>query len=228
MVDAVIFDVDGTLVDSLDLLAQAWGEALARVGRLVSLHAIRARLAEEGVEPAAAFLDAPEHARLAAHLEALRAEHFRREGLSRVQPFPRVRPLFQALAARGVRRALASPGRRDELEHHVRLCNLTGLVDAQVAQPEHGARGGEGEHFRAALDHLGGLSPERVAVATGALGDVAAAHRAGLRCVGFTCGGASEEALRNAGADAVYSGPGDLLDHLETSPLVDGARISSG
>jgi phosphoglycolate phosphatase-like HAD superfamily hydrolase len=66
-------------------------------------------------------------------------------------------------------------------------------------------------------DH--GLDPHRTVVVGDAVWDVEAAQRAGLPCIGLTCGGISAQELRDAGAAAVYDHPADLLEHLDDSPV---------
>ena len=69
----------------------------------------------------------------------------------------------------------------------------------------------------AVRDHK--LDPERTVVVGDTVWDVEAAHKAGLACIGLTCGGISRKELEDAGAVAVYDDPADLLDHFDSSPL---------
>src|SRR6187549_2214198 len=93
MVRGVIFDIDGTLIDSVDLHAITWRRALYRFGHRIPYEVVRSQIGKGGDQllasliPSAARRDGP-------RVEAYRARLFRRWGLPRVQPFPRVRDLF--------------------------------------------------------------------------------------------------------------------------------------
>ena len=69
-----------------------------------------------------------------------------------------------------------------------------------------------------------GLDPQRTVVVGDTVWDVEAARKADLPCIGLTCGGIGAAELREAGADAVYADPAQLLEQLDESPL---GRITS-
>ena len=103
MVEAVIFDVDGTLVDSVDLHAQAWADAFHHFGYDVSAAQARTQIGKGGDQLMPVFVPRADLDRIGKTLEKWRGDHFRAEYLPRVRAFPDVRALFDVLLVRGIR-----------------------------------------------------------------------------------------------------------------------------
>ena len=115
MIRAVIFDVDGTLVDSVDLHAKAWQDALRDYGYEVAFQDIRDQIGKGGDQLLPVFLSADELESKGAELEHHRGEILRQRYLSKIQAFPGVRALFQRLKQDGIQIVLASSAKADEL-----------------------------------------------------------------------------------------------------------------
>jgi HAD superfamily hydrolase (TIGR01509 family) len=219
----VLFDVDGTLVDSVDLHAQAWQEALARFGKHVRLPDVRSQIGKGGDQLLPVFLSAFELARFGEELDRYRGELWRRAYMPRVRPLPGARELVLRAKADGKRVALASSGKSDEVEANRKLLGLDGAVldgattsdDAERSKPYP-------DIFEAALAATGVPAPGAIAVGDSPW-DALSARRAGLRTVGLLSGGFPEEDLRSAGCVAVYRDPADLLARYAGSPLARAA-----
>src|SRR5213595_2054256 len=100
--DALLFDVDGTLVDSVDLHARAWQEAFAHFGRRVTFEEVRSQIGKGGDQLLPVFFSQDEVALRGEAIEAFRSDLYKREYLKRVRPFPCTRELFEKILARGV------------------------------------------------------------------------------------------------------------------------------
>jgi HAD superfamily hydrolase (TIGR01509 family) len=216
---AALVDVDGTLIDSVDLHARAWQEALAYFGRRVPFEEIRAQIGKGGDQLLPVFLSEDELARRGEAVEEYRSELYKRKYLRQVRPFPRVRELFQALQRRGVRVALASSAKGDELAIYKAIAGIDDLVDTETSSDDAERSKPHPDIFAAALKRLGG-APLRDTFAVGdSPWDAAAAHRLGVRCIGVLCGGFAEADLRAAGCVEIYRDPADLLARLDHSAL---------
>jgi beta-phosphoglucomutase-like phosphatase (HAD superfamily) len=126
---AVIFDVDGTLVDSNDLHARAWKEAFAKFGKQISFEAVRQQIGKGGDQLMPEFLSHDELERLGEDLEKFRGDLFKEKYLEQVEPFPRVSELFGRLKDSGLLIALASSAKEDEVERHKGTLEIKELVD---------------------------------------------------------------------------------------------------
>src|SRR5262245_27788149 len=114
--DAVIFDVDGTLIDSADAHAHAWQEALADFGYHVPYEDVRAQIGKGGDQLMPVFVPPDELPKVAEGLERHRGDLFKRRYLLGLQPFAAVRNLVERVLASGRRIALASSAAADEVE----------------------------------------------------------------------------------------------------------------
>src|SRR4051794_16296016 len=97
MIKAAIFDVDGTLIDSVDLHAEAWQRAFAHFGHDIPYQKVREQIGKGGDQLMPVFLYEQELREKGEDLEKWRGELYKREYMHRVRPFPRVRELFQRL-----------------------------------------------------------------------------------------------------------------------------------
>jgi len=219
MAMGVIFDIDGTLVDSVDLHAAAWQRAMRDFGKDVAFEAVRAQIGKGGDQLLPVFFSQDELKRIGPRLETHRAELFRREYLPRVRPFPGVRALFEELRSRGQRIALASSSDEEEVVHYQRIAEVADLTDAVVSKAlvEHSKPCPD--VFAAALAKLK-IAAGSVMVVGDTPYDAEAAGKAGLPTIGVLCGGFPEDKLRKAGCIAIYRDPADLLARIEGSPLV--------
>lgn len=218
MVRAAIFDLDGTLVDSNDLHAEAWQEAFRHFGKEIPYTKLRAQIGKGGDQYLPVFLTPPEIEEIGTELNEFRARLFKKKYLDRVQPFPRVRELFERLRRDGKRIALASSGNADEIEHYVKLAEIGPFIDARTTKSEVRHSKPEPDVFLETLNQLDVPAQEAVVVGDTPF-DVRAAKKAELRTIGLLCGGFSEDELRASGAVAIFRDPADLLDRLARSPL---------
>lgn len=218
-VRAVIFDIDGTLLDSVDLHAQAWVDAFAHFGVTVSHDKARSQIGKGGDQLLPVFLDAERVEREGEAIEAYRSDLFKRDYLPKVKPFPGVRALFQHLKGEGITLALASSGKGSEVAHYQSLLEIEDLTDVVVSSDDVERSKPFPDIFQAALTKLAPLSAEAVIVIGDTPYDAEAANKAGLRTVGVLCGGFPEAGLSAAGCIALYRDPQDLLDGYRDSPL---------
>lgn len=219
MIRAVIFDVDGTLIDSVDLHAAAWVEALAQVGIEVPFAAMRHEIGKGGDQLLPMFVPKERLDREEETISSFRADLFKRKYLPRVRPFPGVPALFRRVRAAGQTVALASSGKADEVETYARIAEIGELVDVTTSADDADRSKPHPDIFEAVLAKLAPIPPEQCMAIGDTPWDVIAAARAGLRTIGVLSGGFAEGELRAAGAVAIYRDPEDLLDRYDTSPL---------
>ena len=213
MLKAVIFDVDGTLVDSVDLHAQAWQDAFREFGHEIAFEDLRSQIGKGGDQLLPVFLTEAELKAEGKKLETYRSQVFKERYLSKVQCFPKVRELFERLRADGVRTALASSAKGDELEHYKRVAQISDLTQEQTSSDDAEKSKPHPDIFEAAMARLGDVRAEDAMVVGDTPYDAEAANKAGIRAVGLLCGGWSEDALRKAGCVAVYKDSADVLAH---------------
>jgi HAD superfamily hydrolase (TIGR01549 family) len=222
MIEAVIFDIDGTLVDSVDLHARAWQEAFRRFGHEVPFERVRHQIGKGGDQLLPVFFSREELARFGEEMEEYRGDLFKREYLPRVRPFPRVRELFERVRRDGKRIALASSAKEEELKAYKKIADIADLVEEETSSDDAERSKPHPDIFEAALGRLKGVAPERAIVVGDTPYDAEAAAKASVRTVGLLCGGFPEQELREAGCVALYRDPADLLARYDDSLLGQG------
>jgi HAD superfamily hydrolase (TIGR01509 family) len=213
----VIFDIDGTLVNSNDAHARSWLAALAEADTSVRFEQVRKLIGMGADKLLPALASISEDSALGTRISRRRGEIFRNEYLPKLQPFPQVRALLSRLREKGLSLAVASSAQRQELEALLHLAKVQDLLEGAGSSSEAGNSKPDPDIVQAALERLQ-LSPERVLMIGDTPYDIEAATRAGMGSIAFRCGGRSDAEL--AGAVAIYDGPSDLLEHLETSALL--------
>ena len=225
MLKAVIFDVDGTLVDSVDLHARAWQEALAHFGKRVEYERVRYQIGKGGDQLMPVFLSREELDEFGEQLEEYRGELFKRDYLPRVAGFPAVRELFERVRREGLQIALASSAKADELKAYKKVARIKDLVEEETSADDAEKSKPHPDIFEAALARLDGVSPSEAVVVGDTPYDAEAAGKAGVKTVGLLCGGFPEADLRAAGCVRIYRDAAHLLAEYDSSPLA--ARTSN-
>jgi HAD superfamily hydrolase (TIGR01509 family) len=213
----VLFDVDGTLVDTNYLHAVCWWEAFRQGGHTVPMMRIH-RAIGMGTDKLIGDLlgadrDTSQDGKMAgAHL-ALYATYW-----ERLCPLPGAADLLRACAGRGLRVVLASSASAEEMAVLRRVLDADDAVHTATTASDAGASKPDPDILGVAL-HRSGLSADRALLVGDSVWDVYAAERAGLPCVAVTCGGTSAAELRAAGAVETYDDPAALCAALERSAI---------
>lgn len=223
MPEAVIFDVDGTLIDSVDLHAKAWVDAFHDYGHEVGFEEVRKQIGKGGDQLMPVFLSEDELDAIGDDLEKHRGQILKERYLPQITPFPGVRDLLQQLRADGIQVALASSAKQDELQVYKEAANIDDLLDTETSSDDAEASKPNPDIFVAAMKRLGGVTAAQVVVVGDTPYDAEAAGKAGLRTIGLLCGGWSAEDFKKAGCIATYKDPADLLAQYDTSPLAPSA-----
>jgi len=219
LIKAVIFDIDGTLVDSVDLHARAWQETFRHFGKEIPFKDVRRQIGKGGDQLMPVFFTKEEIDRFGEEMEEFRGDLYKREYLSQVRAFPQTRELFERISADGKRIALASSAKEDELDTYQKLARIEDLVEKETSADDAEKSKPHPDIFEAALAQLADIEPEEAVVVGDTPYDAEAAGKILLRTVGVLCGGWAEDELRAAGCIAIYRDPADLLARFEGSPL---------
>ncbi|HEV2545405.1 MAG TPA: HAD family hydrolase [Methylobacterium sp.] len=218
-IQAVVFDIDGTLLDSVDLHARAWVEAFAHFGIEAKEAEVRRQIGKGGDQLLPVFVDAERLAREGEAIESYRSDLFKRSYLAQAKPFPAVQALLSHVRDAGQTVALASSGKADEVENYQRILGITDLVDVVTTSDDAERSKPHPDIFEAVLGKLPGVPKQAVMVVGDTPYDAQASARAGLSTIGVLCGGFPEAELSEAGCVAIYRDPQDLLDGYACSPL---------
>jgi phosphoglycolate phosphatase-like HAD superfamily hydrolase len=216
MPKAAIFDLDGTLLDSVDLHARAWQEAFVKFGHDVSFEQARSQIGKGGDKLIPVFLSEDEQRDHGKDLESWRSGRFKSAYLPLLRPFPAVPDLLRCVRDAGVNVAIGTSAKKDELKMYLEIAGIADLVDVTASSEDAEESKPAPDIFRVVLEKLKIEGRDAVAIGDTPY-DASAARKAGISTIGVLCGGFTEESLRTAGCFDVYPGPAALFARFEDS-----------
>ncbi|GJE41026.1 HAD family hydrolase [Methylobacterium soli] len=219
MPTAVIFDVDGTLIDSVPQHARAWQDAFRDFGHDIPFEDLRRQIGKGGDLLLPVFLSEAENAQKGEALEEHRSKILKERYLPTIQGLPQVRALVERLLADGKQLALASSAKGDELQTYKKIADIEDLIGIETSSDDAEESKPNPDIFQAALKRIDGVAAEGAIVVGDTPYDAEAASKAGIRTIGLLSGGWTAEELMQAGCIATYRDPADLLAQYDTSPL---------
>lgn len=218
-IEAVLFDIDGTLVDSNEQHVNAWAFAFREEGHPQELDDIRTQIGKGGDLLVPELLPDVNEA-IRERISERHGDHFKDMYLGNVHPFEGATELIERTHASGRKVVLASSATQDELDHYVELLGIKPLVAAMTSIDDVETSKPEPDIFGVALEKAGVASSNAVVVGD-TIYDVDAALRAGISTVGLASGPFDEDQLKEAGAIAVFADVAALLRDFDRSPLAE-------
>lgn len=210
-----MLDVDGTLVDSNSLHAQAWVDVFRASGRDVPFEKVLRLIGMGGDKLLPAAIGVEKDSPEGKHLSEQRKQLFK-QWLPRLQPTPGASDLVRFLAHHSYRVAVASSAEPEELHALLRVVGAEQLAEQAATSKDAGGSKPEPDIVQVALSKLDCRPDESVLLGDTPY-DIEAAQRAGVAAIAFECGGWRADDLK--GALAVYRDPADLLARWQDSPL---------
>ena len=221
MLRGVIFDIDGTLVDSNDAHAQAWVETFSEAGYDVPFEVVRPLIGMGGDKLLPKTIgvkhDGPEGKKLSEQ----RSRLFKEKYLPTLKALPGGRALVQRVRDDGLKPVVATSAKDEELKGLLKAAEVADLMEEKATASDARRSKPDPDIVAAALDQSGIPAAAMVMVGDTPY-DVEAAARAGVRVIGFRSGGWRDKDL--AGAIEIYDGPADLLTNYAKSLLGRGSR----
>lgn len=217
-IKAILFDIDGTLVDSNDMHILAWEAAFADGGHAVDRSDIRGQIGKGADMLIPSLLPGLGEAEQEA-LADQQGEVFKSRYLAEVKPFAQARELLAHVHANGQTVVLATSSSSDQLEHYLGLLDAHDLVTATTTSGDVEKTKPAPDIFATALGKLPGLQPGEVLVVGDTPYDIQAASKCGIATVAVRSGGFADQDLRDAGALEIYDDVAAILADYDGSPL---------
>jgi HAD superfamily hydrolase (TIGR01509 family) len=209
---AVLFDMDGTLVDSNYLHVHAWTRAFHDVGIAVESWRIHRSIGMDGARLLETLSgDADDDTQKRAKDLHLR---YLREAAPLLRRLPGARELLERIRSLDLQIVLATSSSEEELALSRPVLDCEDLLTAATSSKDVDVAKPEPTIIKVALQRAGVDAGDAVYVGD-AVWDIVACDRAGVRAIGLLSGGVSRDELENAGAEAVFENPRELADHLD-------------
>jgi HAD superfamily hydrolase (TIGR01549 family) len=209
---AILFDIDGTLVDTNELHVRCWLEAFEHFGKKLEVDVVRHQIGKGGDLLVPDLLNAKEMRRFGEALKKYRGELYKERYMPRAKPFDGARETLETLHERGVRIALASSSNEDEVEYYTQLLGVEKLIEGSTSKKDAEHSKPSPEIFRAALERIG-ADEERTFAVGDTPYDILAAHRIPLPVVAVLSGGFERELL--AKSEFLFDDVTRIVDELK-------------
>ena len=215
---AFLFDLDGTLIDSVYQHVLAWKEVLDSEGLDISVWRIHRKIGMSGGLFANMLLRETGLAVTRERLARMRDRHAdafnRQHAQGSVRPLPGSRALLDYLTAQAIPWAIATSGRMETAIHNLEALGVDPAQVPVVTRDQVRHAKPDPDLFIAAAERLG-MDIQRSLVIGDSVWDMLAAQRARTLGVGLLSGGYGRDELQQAGAFRVYADPADLLRHID-------------
>jgi HAD superfamily hydrolase (TIGR01509 family) len=217
-IKAILFDVDGTLVDSNDLHAQAWVDAFAEFHIAVPVADVHGQIGKGGDNLMPALLEAKVIEQHGEAISTARSRIYKERYARQVEPFADVAALFRRARHDDWKIVIATSGQSEEVDPHLEKLGVRELVDAVTTADDAEHSKPDPDIFAAALKKVGAEAANAIVVGDSPY-DIAAAAKLGIRTIAVRSGGFDDSTLMEAGAVAIYDSPSDLLARYDGSLL---------
>ncbi|MFL5523010.1 MAG: HAD family hydrolase [Gemmatimonadaceae bacterium] len=214
MLKGIIFDVDGTLVDSNDAHAESWVDTFAEAGYDVPFGIVRPLIGMGADKLLPLAVGVSNESDEGKRLTDRRSEIFREKYLPRLRALPGSRELVSRVRAEGLKAIVATSAKDQELKGLLNAARVEDLMEERATSSDAKRSKPDPDIVHAAIDESS-LAPDHLVMIGDTPYDVEAATRASVRIIGFRSGGWKDEDLK--GAVEIYDGPADLLANYESS-----------
>jgi len=215
-IHGVIFDVDGTLVDSNDAQAQSWVAALKDFGYSVPYEKVRPLIGMGGDKVLPETIGVQKDSEKGKQISNRRSEIFKEKYLPNIKPFPDAQKLLDRMHEQRLKLAIATSAQPDELRPLLQIVGAADLIEDKTSAKDAKSSKPNPDIMQVALKRVGYPANQVVMIGDTPY-DIEAARKVGIETIAFRCGGWSDSDL--AGAIAIYNDPADLLAHYDSSPL---------
>lgn len=216
MLEGVIFDIDGTLVDSNDAHAQSWVETFAEAGYDVQFEVVRPLIGMGADKLLPKTIDRKHDSEVGKKLIKRRSEIFREKYLPRLRALPGSRALVQRVRSSGLKPIVATSAKDEELQGLLKAAEVADLMEEKATASDAKRSKPDPDIVEAAIKESE-ISPPNLVMIGDTPYDIEAAARAKVRAIAFRSGGWDDAALE--GAVEIYDGPADLLARYDSSLL---------
>lgn len=204
MIKAVIFDIDGTLIDSNAAHAETFVKAFAKYGKKVSFEEMKCLIGMGADKILEKYLSKKEIEDFGDDLTEYRKEIFLNDYLPEIKVFPKVRQLFEKLQTDGKQTALATSAGDDEKKKYMKLLDISDLIEAETSADDAEESKPAPDIFCAAFEKLENVGKAEVLIIGDTIYDAEAADKAGIKIIGVESGGWSREELSKKGCTKVF------------------------
>jgi len=219
LLKGVIFDIDGTLVDSNDAHAQSWVDTFAEAGYKVPFDAVRPLIGMGADKLLPQTTGIAHDSEKGKRLIERRSEIFRRQYLPRLKPLKGSRDLVLRIRADGLKPIVATSAKDEELKGLLKAARVDDLMEEKATASDAKRSKPDPDIVHAAIEGSA-IPPGQLVMIGDTPYDVEAAAKADVRTIAFRSGGWTDEALR--GAVEIYDGPADLLARYDSSLIGKG------
>ena len=214
MLKGVIFDVDGTLLDSNDAHAISWVEAFAEAGYDVPFDVVRPLIGMGADKLLPKTIGISHDSDEGKKLVARHSEIFEERHLPRLRPFKGARDLVQRIRSDDLKALVATSARDEQLTELLKAAHVDDLIEERATASDAKRSKPDPDIVQAAIEESG-ISPKHLVMIGDTPYDIEAAAKAGVRTIAFRCRGWTDDKLK--GAAEIYDGPADLLARYDAS-----------
>ena len=209
---AVIFDIDGTLIDSNGAHAESFSRVFDKYGKQIPPDELKWLMGMGADKIMKIYLSDEQIDAFGDDLKMNRRRMFLDEYLPKVKTVPRLRELFERLKADNKQIVLASSASDQEIEQYKKLMNISDLIEEETSSDDAGKSKPDPDIFEAAFEKLRAVDKDAAVIIGDTPYDAEAAQKVGIEIYGVESGGWSREKLSGAGCKRVFRDIGEIYD----------------